>query len=47
VELAAGQTGLSVNARLVRIVAATLDSAATPSARPARPCGGHLSGWVR
>ncbi|MFC4907353.1 hypothetical protein [Actinomadura gamaensis] len=52
IENAAGEAGLSVNAWLVRAVAAALDQAQSPArpdpGRPATPTvGAHFRGWVR
>src|SRR6266508_3709933 len=45
VEAAAADTGLSVNAWLVRAISQTLDTPA--QAGPARVVGRRISGWVR
>ncbi|AQZ61938.1 unnamed protein product [[Actinomadura] parvosata subsp. kistnae] len=50
IEEAAARDGLSVNAWLVRAIAAALDPGAAnerPGRRPARQSGNRYSGWVR
>lgn len=47
VELAAAQSGISVNTWLVRAVAAALERPTEPTARPEHRGGARLTGWVR